>query len=83
MNQLNALHGDEPNDTPIEWNTQPPASHLKYRTYPPKTSPVVSAIMGRLNHPAIDDGGVEVHPSELRFEYNSESVPYPDTTLIK
>ena len=39
--------------------------------------------MGRLNHHAIYDGGVEVHPSEYPFESNSESVPDPDTTPIK
>ena len=39
--------------------------------------------MGRLNHNGIDNGDVKVHPSEFPFESNSESVPYPDTTLIK
>ena len=39
--------------------------------------------MGRLNHNAIDNGDIEVHPSEFPFEYNPESVPYPDTTPIK
>ena len=29
---------------------------------PPKTSPVISAIMGILNHHAIDNRDVEVHP---------------------
>ena len=62
INQFNALHGDEPIDSPIEWNSQPPAANVKYRTSPPKTSPVVSVIMGRLNHHAIDNSDVEVHP---------------------
>ena len=34
MNQFNALHGDEPKETSIEWNSQPPAAHLKSRTSP-------------------------------------------------
>ena len=64
-NQLNALHGYKPNNTPIDCNSQPPADNFKYRTYPPKTSTVVSDIIGRLNHHAIDNGDVEVHPSEF------------------
>ena len=39
--------------------------------------------MGRLNHYAIDTGGVEVHPSDFPVESNSKSVPDPDTTPIK
>ena len=39
--------------------------------------------MGRLNHHSIDNGDVEVHPSEFPVEFNSESVPDPDTTPIK
>ena len=39
--------------------------------------------MGRLNHHAIANGDVEVHPSEFSVEYNSESVPDIDTTTIK
>ena len=49
----------------------------------PKTSHVVSAIMGRLNHHVIHNGDVEVHPSEFPVEFNSESIPDPDTPLIK
>ena len=49
----------------------------------PKISLVVSDIMGRLNHHDIDNGDFQVHPSEFVFEYNSESVPYSDTTTIK
>ena len=63
MNQFNSLHGDEPTDPPIECNIQPPPDHFKYRTSPPKTIPVVSSIMGRLNHIFIHNGYVEVHPS--------------------
>ena len=63
MNQFNDLFGEEPTDPSREWNIQPPVAHFKSRTSPPKTSPVVSDIMGRLNHRAIDNGDVEVHPS--------------------
>ena len=83
MNQFNAIHGDEPNEPPIEWNSQPPAAHFKSRTSPLKTNPVVSAIMGILNHHAIDDGDVDIHASEFSVESHSESVPDPDTTPIK
>ena len=52
-------------------------------TFPPNTSPVVSDIMGRLNHHYIDNGDVEVQPSEFLVKSNSECVPDPDTTPIK
>ena len=39
--------------------------------------------MGRFNHRSIDNGDVEVHPSRYPFEYNSESIPDTDTTMIK
>ena len=39
--------------------------------------------MGRVNNYAIDNGDVEVHPSEFPDESHSESVPYPYTTPIK
>ena len=39
--------------------------------------------MGRLNHHAIDNGDVEVHPSEFPVEFISEFVPDLDTTPIK
>ena len=62
-NQFNTLHGDEPTETPREWNIQPTIYHFKSSTSTPKTIPVVSDIIGRLNHHAIDNGNVEVHPS--------------------
>ena len=83
MNQFNALHGDEPNKPPIEWNSQPPAAHFKSRTSPSKTNPAISAIMGRLNCNSIDNGDVEVHISEFLVESHPESVTDPDTTPIK
>ena len=83
MNQFNALHGDEPNETPREWNSQNTTSHFKSRTYPSKTNPVISDIMGIINHHAIDNGDVEVHPSEFPVEYHSESVSNSYTTPIK
>ena len=64
-------------------NSQLRAVHFKYRTSPPKTSPVVLAIMGRLHHHAIDNGDVEFHTSEYSFESTSKYVPHTDTTLIK
>ena len=39
--------------------------------------------MGRLNHHSIDNGDVEVFPSEYQFEYTYDSVPDPYTTTIK
>ena len=39
--------------------------------------------MGRLNQHAIDNIDIEFHPSEFTFEFNSESIPCPNTTLIK
>ena len=39
--------------------------------------------MSRLNHNAIDNGDVKVHTSYFTVELNYESVPYPDTTLIR
>ena len=52
-------------------------------TSPSKNNPVISAIMGRLNHCAIDNDDVKVPTSWFPVEYHSESFPYPDTTLIK
>ena len=83
MNKFNALHDEELNEPPIECNSQPPEYHFKYRTSPTNTRPVVSDIMGILNHNFIDNGDVEVHPSEFLVEFNSESVPDSDTTSIK
>ena len=39
--------------------------------------------MGRLNYHSIDNGYVKFHNSEFPVEFNSESVPDPDTTSIK
>ena len=83
MNKFNDIHREESNDSPWSCNRKPPAYQLKFSTYPPKTNPVVSDIMGRLNRYAIDNGGVEVHPSGFPFGFNSESFPDPDTTKIQ
>ena len=83
MNQFNALHGEKPTDPPIECNSQPPTAHFKYMTSTPKINTFVSVIVCILNHHYIDNGYVEVHPSEFSFDYNSESVPDPDTNHIK
>ena len=83
MNQFNALHVDEPNEPPREWSIQPPVAHFKSRTSPPNTIPMVSAIIGIRNHHAIDNSDVKAHTSDFSVEFNSESVPDPDTTTIK
>ena len=83
MNQSNSLNGEETNKPPRKWNIQPAEAHFKYRTSPPKTSPVVSSVMGRLNHRVIDNGDVEVHHSEFLVGYSSEPVLDPDTTPTK
>ena len=71
MHPFNSLHGEKPTYPPREWNIQPPEDHFKYSTSPPKTSPVVSYIMGILNHHVIDNDDVEVHPSEFPVDLNS------------
>ena len=83
MNHFNALCGYEPTWTPRECNKNPPEVHFKSWTSPPKTSPVSLAIVGILNHHYVGNGDVEVHPSNYALGYTSESVTYPDTTLIK
>ena len=83
INQLNTLSGYEPTDTPRECNSQPPESYFKPRTSPTKTSPVVSIIIGILNHHDIDNDDVDIIPSECLFKSTSEYVIDPDTTLIK
>ena len=64
MNNFNALHGDEPNEPPRECYIQPPAAHFKSTTSPSRTNPVISAIMGKLNHHAIDNSDVKILTSE-------------------
>ena len=83
MNQFNSLHGYEPNEIPREWISQPPADHFKSRTSPFNTSPVVSDIMVKLNHDAVDNGDVQIFTSDIPVEFKSESVQDPDTTPIK
>ena len=83
INQFNAVHGDEPNESPRKWNNQTPEAHFKSSTSPPNTIPVVSGIMGILNHHAIHNGDVEVCPSYFPVEFNSEYIPDLYTTLIK
>ena len=83
MNESNALHCDKPTDKPRDCNSQPTTAHFKSRISTPKIIPMVSYIMRRLNNHAIDNGDVEVNPSEFPVESNSESVTYPDTTPIK
>ena len=73
MNQMTHQESGTSNLQEINSNPGPP---------PPK-SPVVSAIMGRLNYHTIDSGDVEVKPSNFPVESNSESVTDPNTNLIK
>ena len=80
INQFNALHGDEPKQSPREWNSQPPEAHLKSRSSPSRTSPVVSDIMGKLNHCAIDYCDIT---SDIPVESSYDFVQYPETTPIK
>ena len=60
INQFNAIHGDEPKEPPREWNSQPTAAYFKSRTSPSRTNPVISAITGKINHHAIDNGNVKI-----------------------
>ena len=83
MNQFNSLYGEEPNERPRDWNTQTSTAHFNCRTSSPKTSPVVSYLMGKLNSDAVDICDFEVHPSKFPVQLNLEYVPYSDTTLVK
>ena len=65
---FNTPRGEKPTDPPIEWNSETTYVQSKPCTSPTKTGPVILAIIGRLNHHAIDNGDVEVHPSEYTFE---------------
>ena len=47
---------------------------------PSITNPVVSAIMGKLNHHAIDNGDIT---SDVPVQSSYDSVPDLDTTTIK
>ena len=83
MNQFNALHGDDQTEPPFKWNIQPPAVHFKSLNSDPKKSPVVSAIIWRLNHHAVDNVDVEVYPLYYSSEYTSAYLPDPNNTPIK
>ena len=83
MNQFNVIHGDEPKEPPRECNSQPLEAHFESRTSPSRTNPVISDVMGKLNHHAIDSCDVKIPTPEFPVDNNSESVPDPDTTLIK
>ena len=68
---------------PRECNIQPPEANFKSRTSPPNTSPMISDIMGGINHHTIDNGDVKVFPLEFPVEFNSEYVTDLDTNPIK
>ena len=82
MNKLNTLHGDEPKEPPRELNSQPLEAHFKFRSSTSRTNPVISAIMGKLNHHAINNGDIQIPTSDVPVESNYDSVPDPDTTPI-
>ena len=82
INQFNDLYVVEKNDPPRDCNSQPPAVHFRSRTSPPQISPLVSAIIWRLNYHDVNNGDVQVYPLEYPFEPTSEFLPYPDTTQI-
>ena len=44
---------------------------------------MISAILGKLNNHAIDNGGVKTPASDVPVGYNYDSVPDPDTTPMK
>ena len=80
MNQFNALHSDKPKEPPRERNSQPPADHFTSRSSPSITNPVVSDIMGKLNHHAIDNSDIiSEFPVDSSYDYG----PDPYTTPIK
>ena len=83
MTNFNDLHGNKTTNSPRECNIQPPSVHCKSLISPPKTSPVVSDIMEKINHHAIDYDDDEVQPSDYPPKSTSESFPDTDTTPIK
>ena len=44
---------------------------------------MVLATTGRINYHSIENGDVEVYPTEYTCESTYEYVPYPDNTTIK
>ena len=58
-------------------------NHFKYRSSPSRNNPVISAIVGKLDHHAIDNCDVKIPTSEFPVESNYDSVTDTYTTLIK
>ena len=83
MNKFDAIHGDKPKEPANEQNRHPTTAHFKYRTSTSRTNPVISAIMGKLNHHAINNVDVKIPTSDVPVESNYDSVPDPYTTPIK
>ena len=52
-------------------------------TSPSRNNPVISDIMGKLNHHAIDNGDVKIPTSDVPVESKYDSVTDPDTITIK
>ena len=83
MNKFNSLCGEEPKEPQRECKSQPPTAQFKSRVSPSITNPVISDIMRKLNYHAVDNCTVKIPTAEFTIESNYESVPDPDTTLIK
>ena len=83
MNKSNALHGDEPDEPPIDWNSQTTSVILRSCISTCKTSPILLGLIGRLNHRADNNCGVYVYTSDYQLEYIYDSVPDPYNTPIK
>ena len=65
MDYFNTINGDEPKELQREWNNQPPEAHFKSRSSPYRTNHVISAIIGKLNHRAMDNGDVKIPTSDV------------------
>ena len=80
-NQFNEVHGNTQHEPTKEWTRTSPAAQLKSPNSTTRSStdkinsPIVSDIIGKLNHYAVDNGDIEVYPSD--------SMIYPDKTPIK
>ena len=83
INQSNELRVNETTEPLRYWKSQPPEVHFKYCIPPPNTSPLVSDITGRLNHHAVDNGDLDIYPTDYALKYGYDSVPEPYNTPIK
>ena len=69
-NQLNEFHGETPHKSPKYCTRTPPAVNFKSQastsrhSTEKRHSDIVSYIIGKLNNYTIDNGDIEVYPSE-------------------